>query len=359
MTSAPSPAHIRHEYIQRATGAKMWERPLGDRLVGLVYSRVRERAPRLFTALTSRRATDFLSTIHYDIRRRCDGRALLARIGADAAECLDPPECLDTPRKVFERRIRYWQCRPMEDDESAVVSPADARVLIGSLAEQHLLFLKENFFSGAELLGHKDPWAPRFAHGDYAIFRLTPDKYHYNHLPVSGRVIDIYTIDGEFHSCNPAAVLALGLLHARNRRVVTVFDTDVPEGSGVGLVAMVEVVAMMIGDIVQCYSDERYDAPRPLAPGMFLKKGQPKSLYRPGSSTDVLLFEPGRIRFAADLRQHGRRVDVQSRYSMGLGRPLVEIDLRLRSTIGHGRLLPPTTSPCTALSCRRHSSSPC
>ncbi len=340
MSSAASPTLVHHEYIHRLTGAKVTERPLGDRLVGLVYSRVRERSPRLFSALTSRRATDFLCAIHYGIQRRCDGRRLLARIGADASECLDPPETLDNPRKVFERRIRYWECRPMEDDDSAVVSPADARVLIGSLAEQNILFLKENFFSGVELLGHKAPWPAHFARGDYAIFRLTPDKYHYNHMPVNGRVVDIYTIDGEFHSCNPAAVLALGLLHARNRRVVTVFDTDVPDGSGVGLVAMVEGVAMMIGDIVQCYSDKRYDCPRPLTPGMFLKKGQPKSLYRPGSSTDVLLFEPERMRFSSDLRQHCRRVDVQSRYSLGLGRPLVEIDLRLRSTIGHGRILP-------------------
>ena len=32
------------------------------------------------------------------------------------------------------------------------------------------------------------------------------------------------------------------------------FDTDIPGGSHVGFVAMIEVVALMIGDIVQCYS---------------------------------------------------------------------------------------------------------
>ena len=50
---------------------------------------------------------------------------------------------------------------------------------------------------------------------------------------------------------------------------------------------MVEVVAMMIGDIVQCYSDTAYDDPKGVTPGMSLKKGQPKSLFRPGSSTKV------------------------------------------------------------------------
>jgi len=346
LTARYSPTDT-HEYIHRATSAQVTEQPLGDRLVRLVYSRVRERAPRLFNALTSRRATGLLSAIHYDIRRRCDGLALLARIGADPAECLDPPAGLDTPRKVFERRIRYWDCRPMEEDESSVVSPADARVLIGSLAEEELLFLKDNFFNGVELLGHKSPWADRFARGDYAIFRLTPDKYHYNHVPVNGRVVDYYTIDGAYHSCNPSAALAMGSIHARNRREVTIIDTDIPGGTGIGLVAMVEVVAMMIGDIVQCYSEERYGHPAPIQIGLRLRKGQPKSLYRPGSSTDVLLFEPRRMTFSADLCHHCRRVDIRSRYSLGLGRPLVEIDLPLRSTIGRARLLPAATCDAT------------
>ena len=46
--------------------------------------------------------------------------------------------------------------------------------------------------------------------------------------------------------------------YSKNRRHVTLIDTDVPGGSQVGMVAMVEVTALMIGDIVQCYSDEKY-----------------------------------------------------------------------------------------------------
>jgi hypothetical protein len=71
---------------------------------------------------------------------------------------------------------------------------------------------------------------------------------------------------------------------SKNRRYVAVIDTDVPGGTGVGLAAMIEVVALVIGDVVQAYSEERYDTPRPLHRGMFLRKGTPKSLYRPGSS---------------------------------------------------------------------------
>ena len=129
--------------------------------------------------------------------------------------------------------------------------------------------------------------------GDFAVFRLTPDKYHYNHTPVAGIVADIYEIAGGYHSCNPGAVVEIVTPYSKNKRVVTIIDTDVPDGTGVGLVAMVEVVALMIGEIVQCYSTERYDNPQPVTKGMFLAKGRPKSLYRPGSSTDVLIFQQG------------------------------------------------------------------
>jgi phosphatidylserine decarboxylase len=221
----------------------------------------------------------------------------------------------------------------MPDDPAVVVSPADARMLVGSFAQVDHLFIKEKFFSFDELLGDRSIWQSAFAAGDFAVFRLTPDKYHYNHVPVSGEVVDIYTVDGCYHSCNPAAVVAVVTPYSKNKRTVTVIDTDVPGGTGVGLVAMVEVVALMIGEVVQGYSRERYDDPRPVEIGMFLHRGQPKSLYRPGSSTDVLLFQQERIRFADDLLTNQVRQGVASRFSRGFGQPLVETDLKVRSLI--------------------------
>jgi phosphatidylserine decarboxylase len=98
---------------------------------------------------------------------------------------------------------------------------------------------------------------------------------------------------------------------------------------------MVEIVALMIGEIVQCYSEVNYQDPQPVEAGTFLTRGRPKSLFRPGSSTTVLLFQEGRIEFCADLIRNLNRNDIASRYSLGLGRPLVETDIKVRSTIGH------------------------
>ena len=326
-----------HQYIERSSGVVRDEKLFGDRVVHFLYHSLRERSPALFQWLTGARSSAALAFFNYDLalaaRVSGNGR-FLAECGVDLGECLDPPETLDTARKVFERRIRYCECRPLPEEPSAILSPADARVIVGSFAETSQLFIKDKFFAFEELLGlDRAGWRAVFTGGDFALFRLTPDKYHYNHAPVSGEVVDFYQIDGTFHSCNPQAVVTVATPYSKNRRVVTIIDTDVPGGSGIGRVAMIEVVALMIGEVVQCYSAERYEDPRPMYPLLYMKKGQPKSLYRPGSSTDVLIFEPGRVEFAEDLVRNQRRRDVASRFSRGFGEALVETEVAVRSLL--------------------------
>jgi phosphatidylserine decarboxylase len=245
-----------HQYIDRDTARVITERLVADPLINRLYARSKEESSLLFKAATSMRMSAILGFLNFDLPlpgRQQATRNRIQTMGIDLSECLDEPINLDTPRKLFERRIRYWQCRPMPASADRIVSPADARMIAGSFDRHDSLFLKEKFFSFEELLGKdKRRWLKTFKNGNFAIFRLTPDKYHYNHLPVSGRVTDIYQISGSCHSCNPGAVVSLVTPFSKNRRVVTIIDTDVPGGTGVGMVAMIEVVAMMIGDIVQC-----------------------------------------------------------------------------------------------------------
>jgi phosphatidylserine decarboxylase len=326
-----------HQYIERDSGKVVTEQLIGDWMVRLLYHDVRENSTKLFRMLTSSWSSHILSMVNFDLPVFSE-RAFLENCGIDISECIEPSSYLDTPRKIFERRIRYWECRPMSTDSDAVVSPADSRVLVGSFRETSLVFLKEKFFSFEELFGYdSNQWHKTFTGGDFAVFRLTPDKYHYNHTPVSGRVVDSYAIDGGYHSCNPTAVVAVATPYSKNKRVVTIIDTDVPDGTGVGLVAMVEVVALMIGDIVQAYSSVAYNAPQSVEKGMFLIKGQPKSLYRPGSSTDILIFQEGRIDFARDILDNMGRQNVSSRFTKGFQRPLVETDIQVRSLLGTAR----------------------
>ncbi|HRR41298.1 MAG TPA: phosphatidylserine decarboxylase [Syntrophales bacterium] len=327
-----------HQYLDRESGKVLTEKLYGDRAVRFLYSSLRESAPALFRAVTSARISNFLAFVNFNnfLSERISGRQeLMNACGIDMTESLECPDRLDTLEKIFQRKIRYWECRPMPEEPGTVVSPADARVLLGSFCETSSLFVKGKFFNYEELLGRdKTDWLAAFWDGDFAVFRLTPDKYHYNHTPVAGRAVDFYEIQGEYHSCNPTAVISVVTPYSKNKRVVTVIDTDIPGGTGVGLVAMVEVAALMVGQIVQCYSKERYDAPVPTCRGLFMEKGMPKSLFRPGSSTDILIFQKDRMRFSEDLLCNLRCPNAESRFDVGFGQHLVETDVKVRSLIG-------------------------
>ncbi len=326
-----------HQYLRRDSRAVITEELFGDRIVRFLYSRVRERAPKLFELALGQRVSSLLGFLNFDLPLApilLGNRLFLARCGVDLAECLEPPDYFTTPRRIFERRIDYRRCRPIPGNDDAVLCPADARLIMGSLALDSALLIKDKFFAYPQLLGSdKVDWHKVFAGGDFAIFRLTPDKYHYNHLPVSGKVVDFYHIDGCHHSCHPEAVVTVATPYSSNERMVTIIDSDVPGGSGVGLVAMIEVTALMIGRVEQCYSEEGYADPRPVKPGMFLRRGCPKSRYRPGSSTDILLFEPRRIRFAPDLLQIRQGPGPRSLYALDGTPGLREIDVPVRSLL--------------------------
>lgn len=330
-----------HQYVDRRSGAVMDERLFGEAIVSFLYSRVREDAPTLFRALTGPRSSHLWATLCFDLPladRLLGSRRFLAKAGLDLDECLDPPEHFTTARRLFERKLRYWSCRRMPAEREAVVSPAEARLTLASLAHHSDLCLKGKLFSFEELLGSdKSEWLQLFAGGDVAVLRLTPEQYHYTHTPVAGVVEDFYELGGTYHSCSPQATVELVTPLSKNKRAVTVINTDVEDGSGVGRVAMIEVVALMIGEVVQCLSRHRYDDPRPVVPGLFVERGQPKALFRPGSSTVVLLFEPGRVEFAPDLVANLGRGDVASVLSQGFGQPLVETEVKVRSLLAMPR----------------------
>lgn len=326
-----------HQYVDRDTGQVKDEILYHDRMINSIYSSARENSSLIYRMVTSKYLTDMLAYINYDMpmgKRISGGSSFLKKTGIDTAEFLDPPEALDSSRKFFERKIKYSEYRPLPADPGAIVSPADSRMLIGSFDTGSYLFLKEKFFGFEELIGHRPEWHSRFRNGKYSVFRLTPEKYHYNHFPVSGVVSDFYDVEGGYNSCNPGAVAAIDRAYSKNRRSVTVIDTDVKDGTGAGFVAMIEVAALMIGDIKQCYSETGYDNPSGIKKGMFVRKGAVKSLFCPGSSVDILLFEKGRVMFSDDIVENSQRRDVRSRFTECFGKALIETDVKVRSEIG-------------------------
>lgn len=325
-----------HQYIERSTGKICTEVIYADRIINFLYY-ANEHLGIISKIIAGKKMSSLLGYLNYDnmlINKLISPTKLCNRLKIDLSECYDDPMTLDTLKKIFERKINYWICRPMEPSKNIVVSPADSKMLCGSLKKNSTFFIKEKFFCYEELLGiDKERWLSAFNEGDFAIFRLTPDKYHYNHVPASGIVVDYYEIDGEYHSCNPNAVVRCIVPYSKNKRVVTIIDTDCEGGDQVGLIAMIEIVAMMIGKIEQVYSEDAYQNPVDMKIGMFLKRGCPKSLFRPGSSTVVLFFQKNRIEFEKDILQNLKNSMAISRFSIGFNQPLVETDLMVRSTI--------------------------
>ncbi|MBN1501589.1 MAG: phosphatidylserine decarboxylase [Spirochaetes bacterium] len=325
---------MKHQFIRNHDGRVMDEKLYGDTIINFLYSGRRENENFFLKVFSGRIFNDLLGFMNFDmpfVSSLLNNRKFLERNGVNLDECFHSVSWFDTPRKIFERQIRFWKYRPISGRDGDIVSPSDSKVIAGSLSEKSLLLIKNKFFNVEELVG-KSEWNELFKSGDFAIFRLTPDKYHYNHCPVSGTVVDFFELDGRYYSCNPAAVTKIVIPYSKNRRAVTVIDTDVENGSRAGVVAVIEVAALMIGDIEQYYCEKYYENPVKLTPGMHVETGCVKSRFRPGSSTVIVLFEKDRINFISEIIRNNSNTNVESRYSLAFNQNIVETEINARET---------------------------
>jgi phosphatidylserine decarboxylase len=326
-----------HHYIDSNDGQAVAESLLADRIIRFLYNTARESPSTLQRIASSQQVTSALATWEFDralLRPQLTIARAAQRLAIDLAEVFDDLSRWTRLRDLFERRIRYWQLRPLSTPASPIVSPADGKLLHFGHTHDAMLSIKEKFISVKQLLG-KMPWADVFTASSGVVVRLTPDVYHYVHSPVAGHVVDVYDIEGQFHSCNPSALVSFEAPYLWNRRRVVVVDTDVNGGSNVGRVAIVAVAAMMIGRIEDCYCDTRYDNPRPLIAGMRLRIGAPMLMFRPGSSTVIALWSRERATIDSRLAQLSSRRNVPGRFSEWLLMPWNEVAVRVRSPIAH------------------------
>ncbi len=341
---------VSHQYVQRYRNLASDEKLLADQILRFLYHREREQEGFLQAALASKWVTDALAHWQFD-RRLSDSKKAIEyaahRLMIRESESVNGFTGMKTLRDLFERQIRYWEVRPMPNESRKIVSPADGKLLPFAANDRDVLPIKSKFLRIDELLGGMNPWVTRaltsiaplahdraiFAPLSGAIVRLTPDVYHYTHTPVSGKVLLQKTIEGRFHSCNPTALTRLTGSYALNRRTITVYDTDVPDGTQVGIVTQIDVAAMMIGCMEPRYSPQRYESPRAVQVGEIVPRGAPLSLFRPGSSTSIVLWDASRAMPCKELVANSRRRDLRSRFTDWLREPWVETEVRVRQAI--------------------------
>ncbi|MEB3329254.1 MAG: phosphatidylserine decarboxylase [Candidatus Sericytochromatia bacterium] len=229
----------------------------------------------------------------------------ISRFAIDMAEAERPAEAYRHFNDFFTRRLRPG-ARRWPTEPGRLGSPGDGKLLVyPRLAADTRLPIKGTACSPAGLLA-SDEEAAAFAGGAALVLRLAPPDYHRFHFPDGGTVGPTRDVPGGYDSVNPIALARVPDVFCRNKRAVTYLDSD-----HFGRVAIVEVGAITIGAIVQTCRPGR------------VARGDEKGLFRYGGSTVVLLFEPGRIGFDADLvaeAEAGLEVRVQA--GDGIGRSL-------------------------------------
>jgi phosphatidylserine decarboxylase len=201
--------------------------------------------------------------------------------------------------EFFTRALRA-ETRPLAADARAVVSPVDGTISeCGGIEGETLVQAKGKLYTLSDLLAGQS-WARRFAGGSFATIYLAPYNYHRIHMPLRGRLEGTWFVPGRLFSVNALTARFVPRLFARNERIVTLFEGDA------GAFALVLVGALNVGSMATVWAGDITPAARrvitQLPPqALNLDKGAELGRFNMGS-TVILLFEPRRVRWLANLR---------------------------------------------------------
>lgn len=289
-------------YFDRYSRSLKTERIFGERWLRLAYENPVGRLAvwlfvrrRLFSWMYGRRMNDKKSEF-----------LIIKFIGdyeIDATEFAKSPFEFRTFNEFFHRALKP-EARPIFPDPSVAVLPADGRHLAFQDVDRASgFYVKGAKFTLAELLGD-EALAARFAGGSMLISRLCPTDYHRFHFPVSGIPGEARLVRGSLYSVSPVALRRNILYLVRNKRLVTLVESQ-----GFGTVAMIEVGATNVGSIIEGF-----------LPGRAVAKGEEKGMFAFGGSCVITLFQQGTIAFDDDLlAQSASQVETYARMGDRLG----------------------------------------
>lgn len=202
----------------------------------------------------------------------------------DASEFADDVADFSTFNEFFYRKLKP-ESRPIHSDPSTVVFPADGRHLcVPDLSKAGGLFVKGEMFDIHSLLDDRE-LSQKYANGSLLMSRLCPVDYHRFHFPAAGTAGATRLINGPLYSVNPIALRQNIHIMTTNKRCVTELQTE-----QFGTVLVMEIGATCVGGICQTYTE-----------GEAVSKGAEKGYFKFGGSSTIVVFEPGRIQFDADL----------------------------------------------------------
>jgi phosphatidylserine decarboxylase len=200
----------------------------------------------------------------------------------DSHEFAKPVEKFTSFNDFFIRKLKP-ECRPLA--QARVIIPADGRYRVFPHVSNNFCFDLKGGIINIQTLLQNDREAEGFENGaSLVIGRLSPVDCHRFYFPCAGKAGRPRLIRGDLYSVNPLAVNGKSWIYSKNKRIVTMLETE-----ATGHVAMVEVGATNVGSICQTFT-----------PNTFVPKGTEKGYFALGGSAILLLFEPNTITFDRD-----------------------------------------------------------
>lgn len=290
-------------YVDRRTGSVRVERVFAEPLLyalyntswGVLLNRLvvqRRSVSRLYgwwqrRAWTRRRVARFVKDFEIDLRELDRHPSEYASFAEFFTRSIDPAQ------------------RPV-DATSSCVAPCDGKVLVYPRVRRGQRFAIKRCEFELDALLDDAGLAREYDGGAMLVSRLALCDYHHFHFPADGTPGPARSIPGLYHAGGPYALTRLTPFYRENHRMVTRLRTE-----RVGRMLMVEVGALTVGSIQQDF-----------LPGRPVRKGEHKGYFGLGGSTIVLLSEPGRIEFDADLLDATRRgLETFVRMGEPIGRP--------------------------------------
>jgi phosphatidylserine decarboxylase len=299
MVSAPA---FQIELYNRRTRAIEIEKVPGQKYLSLCYGHPWGR--RICHGVIARRP--FSRLYGWPFRQPWSRRQIGAFVRQnliDLTEVEVPPGGFQSFNDFFIRRLRPG-ARPVEQDPSALIAPADSRVKALPLKRETIVHVKGAALTLAQILG-TPAVAGVFSEGLCLQFRLAPCDYHRFGFIEGGVQGPVHTLGGRLYSVNPIALHHLPDVWGHNYRHWCFIQTR-----SLGSLVQIEVGATVVGSIVQHQPG-----------GGPCSRGAEKGYFAMGGSTVLVVLPAGRVEMDEDIAGYSRQgIETLVRYGEKIGR---------------------------------------
>lgn len=275
-------------YIDRVTGKEEIENVYGAAALKFIYGKDIFRTIFGTALLHSLVRTPFFSAFYGWYQKQPISKRkivpFIEKFQVNSSEFLEEVKDYSSFNDFFTRKLKP-QARPIDKRENVAIIPADGRYYFyQNIAECDGFIVKGQKFDLQSLL-EDSQLASHYSQGAMAIARLCPSDYHRFHFPCNCIPGISQCINGWLYSVNPIAIKKNIHIFTQNKRTICELQTE-----QFGKVLFLEIGATNVGSIHETYT-----------PGIAYSKGAEKGYFSFGASSLILLFEPGRLYFDADL----------------------------------------------------------